>query len=76
MITPYYPPKPNGTTGEKLRALANKLNDGNKLGICSLLLVAGLAVTLAVMSRDISKEKTTEIQNHFKDIQIGKRKSS
>lgn len=77
MITPYNPPKPTRTPGEKLRAFANKLNDGNKLGICSLLLVAGLAVTLAVMSQEtqeLSKEKITEIRADFKDTRIGKKK--
>jgi len=77
MITPYNPPKPNRTAGDKLRAFANKLNEGNKLGICSLLLVAGLAVTLAVMSQEpqkLSKEKVIEIRTDFQNTQIGKKK--
>jgi len=72
------PSTPHPTAGEKLRAFANKLNDGNKLGICSLLLVAGLAVTLAVKSQEttqeLSKEKTSEIRTEFKDIQMGRKK--
>ena len=72
------PSKPHPTAGEKLRAFANKLNEGNKLGIFSLLLVAGLAVTLAVKSQDttqeLSKEKTSEIRTEFQNTQIGKKK--
>ncbi len=65
------PPKPNRTTGKKLRAFANQINEGNKLGICSLLLVAGLAVTLAVMSQDtkpLSKESEPAIRADFQTI--------
>lgn len=65
------PSKPNRTAGEKLRAFASKLNEGTKMGICSMLLVTSLAVTHAVMSQDtkpLSKESEPAIRTDFQTI--------
>jgi hypothetical protein len=71
MTTPIHPEHPsNPSAGDKLRALAHKINKDNNMSICSLLLVAGIAVTLGVMAQNDSlpREKKAEITADFRVV--------